>query len=318
MTPVRPFLRPRALQRGDRVALLTLASPSTCEAIEAGADELRTIGFEPVVMPAAPAASDGARVPYVAGAAAARAAQLHAALTDPAIRAVVATRGGYGSADLLPHLDLAVVRASRTLLVGYSDITALLDVVTGHAGLITVHGPMAEGRLARGLAGYDRDGFLRVVTEPAATGAVDAPRAAALQRGEASGILRGGTLTQISALLGTPWAFAAVEPTVLFLDDVNERPYRLDRMLWQLRHSGVLAKVTAIVFNELPGCDEPGGSVTAVDALRHALADFAGPIVTGVPSGHTTGPMVTLPFGVPATVLAHEHVLLSIDGAAVE
>jgi muramoyltetrapeptide carboxypeptidase len=315
VTAARPFVRPRRLRHGDRIALLTVASPSRPEDLDAGADQLRALGFEPVIGPPIP--SDAPGVSYVAGSAARRAAQLREALTDPAIAAVVAARGGYGSAHLLPYLDLAEVRQTQTLLVGYSDITALLDTWAGLAGLVSIHGPMAEGRLARGPEAYDRDSFMRIVSEPVPYGRLATPDAMVLQRGEAAGILRGGTLTQIAALLGTPWAFAAEEPTILFLDEVNERPYRLDRLLWQLRAAGVFAHVIGVLFNQLPGCDEAGGTVTAVDAVRHALDGLAVPVVTGVPIGHTSGAMLTVPFGVRVTLTAADDVSLSIDEPAV-
>jgi muramoyltetrapeptide carboxypeptidase len=314
VTAVRPFVRPRALRPGDRVALMTLASPCRPEDVEAGADQLRTLGFEPVVI--APV-DGGSSPPYVAGAAAARAGQLREALADPGIAAVIATRGGYGSAHLLPFLDWAEIRAARTLLIGYSDITALLDAFAGLAGLVSVHGPMAEGRLARGVGAFDPDSFLRIISEPVPFGSVAAPQAHTLQPGEASGVLRGGTLTQLAAVLGTPWAHVSAEPTILFLDEVNERPYRVDRLLWQLRAAGVFDTVTGVVLNELPGCDEPGGSVTALDAVRHGLAGFHGPIVAGVPSGHTAGVMITLPIGVRVSLRAGTEVSFSIDEPAV-
>jgi len=293
---------------------MTLASPCRSEDVEAGADQLRTFGFEPIVIAAV---DTGAAPVYVAGAAAARAAQLRDALVDPAIAAVIATRGGYGSAHLLPFLDWVEIRAARPLLIGYSDITALLDGFAGRAGLTSVHGPMAEGRLARGAGAFDHDSFLRIVCDPVPFGAVSAPQAWTLQAGEARGVLRGGTMTQIAALLGTPWAYVAAEPTILFLDEVNERPYRVDRLLWQLRAAGVFDAVTGVVLNELPGCDEPGGSVTGLDAVRHALRGFEGPIVAGVPSGHTAGVMITLPIGVQATLQAGPGVSFVIDEAAV-
>ncbi len=317
MTALRPFVRPRRLRAGDRVALLTLASPSRDTDVEAGADELRALGFEPVVM-APPAHITASGAPYVAGAPDARATQLRSALADPDVRAVIAVRGGYGSAQLLPFLDIDDLRASRTLVIGYSDITALLDVATGHAGLVSIHGPMAEGRLARGPDAYDRDSFLRLTMDPVAFGRVDTTGARIIRPGDTAGVLRGGTLTQLAALLGTPWAFTAAERTVLFVDEVNERPYRLDRLLWQLRAAGVLAHVTGIVFNELPGCDEPGGALTALDAVRSGLEGFVGPIVAGVASGHTARPMLSLPFGVRVTLAAADDVVLSIDESAVE
>lgn len=308
----RPFVKPRALRPGARVALLPLASPSRDADVAAAADELAVLGFEPVI---------GVRpeggAPYVAGAAASRAARLQQALRDPAIAAVVAMRGGYGSAQLLPWLDLAAIRDARTLLIGYSDLTALIDTIAGHAGLVTVHGPMAEGRLCAGADAYDRDSFMRVVCDTRPFGAVPTDTATVLRPGRASGVLRGGTLTQLAAMLGTPWGWRADEDTILFLDEVHERPYRVDRLLWQLRHAGVLAHVRGIVVNELPGCDEPGGVVTGLDAVRHALEDFSGPVAAGVRSGHTSGPMLTLPLGVRVRLDAGDRVAFAIEEAAV-
>ena len=312
MSVARPILPAHALRQGDRLAVLTLASGALPDEVDRGADELRRLGFEPVV-----GAMRTDAAPYVAGPATYRAERLRDALRDPGIRGIVATRGGYGSAQLLPHLAMTEVRAARKLLIGYSDITALLDAWTGAAGIVSVHGPMAEGRLARGEASYDRDTFLRIVCNPSPLGEVPTAGAQTLRPGTASGVLRGGTLTQLAALAGTPWAFSVAEPTVLFLDEVNERPYRLDRLLWQLEHAGMLTGVTGIVFNQLPGCDEPGGAVTGLDAVRHALQDFEGPIVAGVRSGHTSDPMLSLPFGVPCTLEAESVVRLSIDAGAV-
>ncbi len=311
---LRPFVRPRALRRGDRVALVALASPSRPEDVAAGADHLRDLGFDPIVVAGPPV---DPLVPYLAGAADARARLLRACLVDPGIAAVIATRGGYGSAQMLPHLDLAEIRAAGKLLIGYSDLTAVLDTCVGHAGLVTIHGPMVEGRLARGPVAYDRDAFLRLVCEPVAFGKVPAPGATVLRPGSARGVLRGGTLTQVAALLGTPWAFVAGEDTLLFLDEVNERPYRLDRLLWQLVHAGVLSHVRGIVLNELPGCDEPGATVTAHQAIRHALTSFEGPVVAGVASGHTAGAMLSLPLGVQAAVSAGPDVTFTIEAPAV-
>jgi muramoyltetrapeptide carboxypeptidase len=104
--------------------------------------------------------------------------------------------------------------------------------------------------------------------------------------------------------LGTPFAFAPPEGSVLFIEDVNERPYRLDRMLTQLRLSGILGRARALVFGEMRGCDEPAGGPTARDGIESAAADFPGPVLVGFPSGHTTGPCWTLPLGVRVRVEA--------------
>jgi muramoyltetrapeptide carboxypeptidase len=123
-----------------------------------------------------------------------------------------------------------------------------------------------------------------------------------MRAGEAQGPLLGGTLTQLCASLGTPFAFDPPSGFVLLVDEVNERPYRLDRMMMQLRLAGVLARAAAILFCELPGCDEPDGQLTARATMARVLDDFRGPILWGVPAGHTTGPAWTLPLGVRVSV----------------
>jgi muramoyltetrapeptide carboxypeptidase len=130
-------------------------------------------------------------------------------------------------------------------------------------------------------------------------------------------MLLGGTLTQIVASLGTPFAFAPPPSFVLLLEEVGERPYRLDRMVTQLQQSGILARASAVVIGELPNCNEPSGDVTARSVMADLFADFPGPVLIGFPSGHTTGPAMTLPFGVQARVVAAKQPRLVIEEAAV-
>jgi muramoyltetrapeptide carboxypeptidase len=120
----------------------------------------------------------------------------------------------------------------------------------------------------------------------------------------AEGTLVGGTITQLLSSFETPYAFRPPSPHILFLDEVGERPYRLHRMLTQLRLSGRMASAAALVFGQMPGCDEPGGAVTARDAVRDGVTGFRGPVLFGFPSGHTTTPSLSLPLGVSATVVA--------------
>jgi muramoyltetrapeptide carboxypeptidase LdcA involved in peptidoglycan recycling len=140
----------------------------------------------------------------------------------------------------------------------------------------------------------------------------------ALRPGEAAGVLLGGTLTQLLASQATPFAFAPPAGHVLFIDEVGERPYRLDRMVTQLRQTGLLARAAAVVIGELPQCDEPGGGLTARAVMADLFADFPGPVLIGFPSGHTSGPAFTLPLGVSCRVIAGARPRLIIDEAAVE
>jgi muramoyltetrapeptide carboxypeptidase len=305
--------KPRALTRGDRLAMVAPASPFTREEFDRGVAEVRTLGFEPVYDE-----SVFARQRYVAGAAAVRAAAIHAAWADPSIAGLIGVRGGYGSAQVLPLLDRDLARRAAKVFVGYSDLTAVLTFLTLCCGLVAFHGPMLAGRLGRGAEGYDADSFERALCRLEPMGELTAAGVESIRGGDAGGILLGGTLTQILASLGTPFAFAPPAEYVLFLDEVGERPYRLDRMVTQLKQAGLLARASAVVIGELPRCDEPSGDPTARAVMADLFADFPGPVLIGFPSGHTVSPAMTLPFGVRCRVAGGAQPRVVIEEAAVE
>ena len=233
--------------------------------------------------------------------------------------ALIAVRGGFGSVQLLPALaELDFDSLAPKAFIGYSDNTSILSWLTTRKGIVTIHGPMLEGRLAHGDAGYDRDTFLRCVCRPEPMGEIAHPQTETLRPGECAGMLVGGTLTQLVGSLGTPYAFDPPQGCVLFLDEVAERPYRLDRLLTQLKLSGLLRRASGVVFGELPKCDEPDGSIDARTVVRESLAEFPGPVLFGLPSGHTAGATITLPLGVRARVVANGRPLLVIEESAVE
>jgi muramoyltetrapeptide carboxypeptidase len=305
--------KPRALHPGDRIAIVAPASPFARDQFDAGVEELRRLGFEPVY-------DDTVfnRRSYVAGDASVRAAAFRRWWTDDSVKALIAVRGGYGSVQLLPLLDAAEVRRAPKAFIGYSDNTSLLSWLTLQCGIVSFHGPMLEGRLARGGDGYDRSSFESVLMRPEPAGVLSHDAVEMLRSGEASGPLVGGTLTQLLASLGTPFAFDPPQGHILFIDEVAERPYRLDRMLTQLRLAGLLGRAAGIVFGELPRCDEPGDAgPLARDVVADVLAGFSGPVLFGLPSGHTTGPGLTLPFGVRARVVTSGRPALVIEEAAV-
>jgi muramoyltetrapeptide carboxypeptidase len=305
------MLKPRALHSGDRLAIVAPASPFGREEFERGVVELRRLGFDPVYDERVFAQSG-----FVCGPARQRAQSILDAWQDDSVAGIVAARGGYGSAQTLPWLAREVLRRNPKVFVGYSDLTAILTHLSVGCGIACVHGPMLAGRLSRGPAGYDERTFLRTVTDPAPLGEIAPPGLEVLRAGQAEGPLYGGTLTQLCALLGTPFAFAPRGGYVLFLEDVGERPYRLDRMLTQLRLAGALAACSAIVFGELKRCDEPDGRVTARAAVAEATRDFPGPVLFGLPAGHTAGPALTIPLGVRVRVeSAPTPRLLFLEGA---
>ena len=309
------MLKPERLRSGDKVAVVAPASGFPRDEFDKGIAEIRRLGFEPVFDE-----SVFEREQYVAGAGQVRADAFLRAWRDPSIRAIVAVRGGYGSVHLLPYLKEAELQRTPKAFIGYSDLTSMLTFLTTGCGIVSFHGPMLDRRLGSGAAGYDQDTFIRALTSTEPLGELSAPSMETFKTGktrELSGMLVGGTLAQLVASLGTPFAFAPPKRHVLFLEDVSERPYRLDRMLTQLRLAGILDLASAIVLGEFVGCDEPGGEPLARATLAGLLRDFPGPVIYGFPSGHTTGPMVTLPFGVKARVVPGERPRLIIEEAGV-
>ena len=306
------MVRPPALRPGDRIAVVAPASGCAPEELERGEAELRRLGFDPVHTDAV-----FERATFTAGSADSRAADFMRAWADPGVKALVALRGGYGSAQLLPLLHHLRPTLAPKLFIGYSDTTALLSWLTCAGGVAALHGPMIDGRLSKGAEGYDERSFLSAVRGESGVELV-APGVTTVRPGEAIGFLFGGTMAMLVASLGTPYAFMPPGECILFLEDVNERPYRIHRMLTQLIQAGLVGRARAIVLGEMPGCTEPGaGTLSAVDAARDALGGFGGPIVTGFPSGHTAGPCVTLPLGATVRVRTQDRPSIRVEESPV-
>jgi len=306
------MLKPRALKRGDRIAVVAPASPFARDEFDRGVQELRRLGFEPTFDERVFSKEAG----YLAGSPEVRASDFMRHWDDPEVAALVAVRGGYGSVHVLPLLDREHMRARPKLFIGYSDNTSLLSWLTCVCGIAALHGPMLEGRFAAGTAKYDERSFLSLSQD--GLGYELAPDTlAALREGDAGGPLFGGTMTTLVASLGTPFAFDPPDDCVLFLEEVNERPYRIDRMLTQLRLSGILGRARALVFGEMRGCDEPGGALTARQVIERMTSDFEGPVTFGFPSGHTSGPCWTLPLGVRVRVATQPRPAIVVEEPAV-
>lgn len=246
-----------------------------------------------------------ARSGFLAGSDARRAGELNEALADPAIDAIVAARGGHGATRILGALDVEQVRAARKLLVGFSDITAL-HAIWSRAGLRSIHGPMVA---TLGRQPSARERWIRAVE-----GEVSEPiETTPITPGLAEGPLVGGNLSVLAALVGTPY-FPPLEGAVLFLEDVNEAPYRLDRLLTTLRNAGVLGGVRGIALGQFT-TSAPEAGTDAV--LRERLGDLGIPVVLGVPSGHVDDNL-ELPLGAPTRIHADgDHATVTFLESAV-
>jgi muramoyltetrapeptide carboxypeptidase len=279
--------------------------------LEKGTAALRELGFEVRV-------GEGIldRHRFGAGTTERRLAELHGLFADDAVAGIVCARGGAGAGWLLPRLDAGLVRAHPKVFVGYSDVT-LLHLYLNGQGLVTFHGPMVAWELANG--SYDRASFLSAVAGQGAPWASEPDELVSLRPGTAEGVMRGGCLSLLAAAAGTPWALqTGGEPTLLFLEDVDEKPYRIDRLLMQLRQSGALEGVVGIVFGDMKGCSPAlETDYSLEDVLLEALAGLDVPIALGLSSGHTTHPFVTLPLGVPARLVCGDEARLEMTQASV-
>jgi muramoyltetrapeptide carboxypeptidase len=306
--PRRPaaFRRPPALRPGDRVAVVAPASPFEREPFEAG---LRVLGnrYDAVW-------DDGvfARRRYLAGDDARRLEELARALEDPAVRAVFAARGGYGCLRLLPGLAgrAGLAALPPKAVVGFSDLTAL-HLALQAAGWASVHGPVVTQ-----LAGQPPEAVERLfgLLEDARTPAPPL-RGTPVAGGVAEGPLVGGNLSLLTRLLGTPW-LPPLDGAVLLLEEVGERPYRLDRMWTHLALAGVLRRVRGLALGAFTDCEERDADYGSADVVAELARETGLPCVAGLPVGH--GPRnLAVPLGVAVRLDGAAGTLEALEPAVV-
>lgn len=274
------------------MAVVSPASAAIVEKIDAGCERLRAFGYEPVLMPHAKA-----RGPlYFAGSASERAQDLHAAFADESIAGVFCTRGGWGSAELLPMLNRELICANPKVFVGYSDHTSLHTWLWNECGMPTVYGPMVAADWSNP-AGVDVASWRAVVEGAGAWAVGPADGLRVLREGVAEGRLLGGCLAILDAALGTPWSMQIDEPCVLFVEDINVKPYQWDRMLQHLRFAGLMKNVRGVVLGDMSANVDASEMPLLEAACLHALRDFEGPVAIGFKCGHVSEANRSAPLG---------------------
>ncbi len=242
-----------------------------------------------------------------------RAAHIQEAAADPEVQIVMALRGAYGMSRILPVLNYRALAVSGKLFVGYSDITALHLALLAQTGAVSFAGPMLCGDFgAETPSAMTMNSFWRTMTQPSQTINVHARGNPTLQT---SGTLWGGNMAMIVHLLGTPY-FPQVDGGILFIEDVNEHPYRVERMLLQLEHAGVLARQKAVLLGDFSNyrLSDYDNGYDFEQMLAYARQHLSAPLLTGLPFGHITD-RLTLPVGAYAQVSADEHGFsLQLDG----
>jgi len=295
-----------ALRAGDTVGVIAPAGPISHDALTNGLAALERRGYKPVHLP-----SICDRDWYFAGSVKRRVDELHQMFADPGMNGIVCFRGGYGCNYLLPHLDLDLIRSHPKFFCGCSDVTTLLTHFCDTAGMVVFHGPMLQ-RDAHPEGVDEESWFAAASGEPFAHDFGDTVQT--LVPGHAEGTLYGGCLSLLSASLGTPYEIET-SGTILFIEDVAEPAYRIDRMLMQLKLSGKLDRVRGIIFGEMLDCAREATGFTLQEVVRRVVGDLGVPVVYGLPSGHVSRRNITIPLGVAGRLDAGATVALHYAAA---
>ena len=316
------LLKPAVLKPGDTVGLIT---PSTYVSDpDRIAAAVRTIEYFGLRMKMG--RNVRKQTGYVGGTIAQRVSDLHDMFRDPEVKAVFTIRGGYGSGQLLDDIDYELIRRNPKIFLGFSDITALHLAIHQKTGLVTFHGPVTLSKFT----GYTQEHFRKAMFDPKPIGSLTNPPLSdplrpshtlrTVKPGKARGPLIGGNLSLIASLMGTPYEIDT-RGKILFIEDVGEQPYSIDRMLTQLRLSGKLKSAAGIIFGECEDCKrsdyKPSFDATFSlgEVVDNILGELKVPVLSGLTIGHTDD-QLTLPLGVMATLDADKGEL-TIEESAV-
>ena len=299
--------KPPRLYAGDTIGIVSPAAAVEESRLKRGVAVLEKTGFSVRI---------GARAlhrdRFFAGSDEDRAAELIEMLRDPSIRAIFCSRAGYGSGRLVPLLAREGSRDISKIFVGYSDATALLNLFLQETGMVCFHGPVVAGEFA---SGASEDSLLHLMgLLTVGQGLEHLPYPTTLRGGIGEGTLVGGCLSILTATLGTPFAFSPGK-AILFLEDVGEAPYRIDRMLTQLKQAGIFEELAGVVLGEMNGCQGKDEDPTLLlSVVSDIFADYSYPVAFGLPAGH--GPKnFTLPLGTRVRMDAERKTLEFLETA---
>jgi len=312
LTPIPQLIKPKQLTQGDVIGLITPASaPKDFERVEKAQNYLRSIGYNISV-----GTNVCKKYGYLAGSDSERLSDLLNMFANPEIKAIISLRGGYGSGRLISQLDFELIKTNPKIFVGYSDITSLQQAILAQTGLVTFAGPMGAVDFVNDISAFTTNTFWRTITSTQSIGEVllpDGVEIKALVPGSAEGRLIGGNMALFNALLGTPY-FPNPDNAIIFLEDVGEPPYRIDRMLNQMKNAGIFASCAGVILGAFTNCTESDPSTPTLskeEVFNHYLGDLKVPVVTDFPSGHIKD-MVTLPFGAMVSMETAQTVKVSI------
>ncbi|MEQ9301835.1 MAG: LD-carboxypeptidase [Cyclobacteriaceae bacterium] len=313
------LIKPKALDKGDTVGLITPASAISRTAFESSLSNLESLGFKVKH-------SSNMRVKkgFLAGTDQQRIDDLHSMFEDDAVNGIVCARGGYGSGRLVTQLDYELIKRNPKVFVGYSDITALHYAIHRMTGLVTFHGPVAASSFPKNTEKYFNDIVVKGKDNVKLSSVEPDDKDKAfdhfvINAGEAEGSLVGGNLSLMVSMLGTPYDLD-FKDKIVFIEEIGESPYRVDRMLTQLLNCGKLTEAAGIALGVFKGCetrpDDPdfGDSLSLKEVLLDRLKGIGIPMAYGFPIGHIAE-NATLPMGIPARLDTSKFTLTILEAA---
>lgn len=296
------------LKKGDTVGVLAPGSPADIGKYETSVKLLKELGYKVKLAP-----SVKENTGYLAGSDEDRARDINEFFKDDDVKAIISLRGGYGSDRILSLLDYATIKKHPKMFIGYSDVTALHTVLGEKCNMVTIHGPMISSFEDGKFTDFTLYNFENGLSGSLPSGDIRMPEGKKLETvnpGRASGILVGGNLSVIASMAGTPYELKG-DGAILFLEDVREKPYRVDRLMQQLWQSGLLSRVNGIAYGEFTDLsdeesgdedEEDSGSSASIDDVLAYYGKLSGkPVIKGIPAGHGKDNLF-IPLGVSATI----------------
>ena len=298
----KKLIKPKRLSKGDTVAVIAPSSGVEAAGFDKALQNMADLGFKTKVGKSARNIKG-----FLAGTDKERLDDLHQAFADKEVNAIWCVRGGYGASRFLPNLDFNLIKKNPKILIGYSDITALHLAIHQNTGLVTFHGPVA----ASTYSDYAKKHVVNVLMNPSAPYKIELSpdniakesnlfKTETITKGKARGKLIGGSLSLLTAMAGTPFGLRDTKGKILFTEDVGEQPYRIDRMLTQLRQSIDMRQLAGIALGVFEDCNpKDTNSQSLIEVIKDRLGDLGIPVVYGLSFGHIRD-QFTMPVGIEA------------------
>lgn len=305
------MIKPKALKFGDTVGIIAPASPTTEERVRKAHDKLIQMGFK-VKMGKSPYERYG----YLSGSDSIRAEDINEMFRDKEVDGIICIRGGYGTPRILDLLDYEAIKNNPKVFVGYSDITALHIAFTQIADLVTYHGPMVASDMIGNFSQFSKNNLYKAIMETDPIGKISNPQGEeiiTINGGIAEGNIIGGNLSLIVDTIGTPYEID-VNGKILFIEEIGEEPYNIDRMLNQLRLAGKLHDAVGIILGDFNNCvsEKHDENLTLEQVIEDHIKPVGKPTIYNLQAGHCE-PMLTIPFGVRALLDADKKELIILE-----